>query len=210
MDWKDIDRIRVPGFAEARRGYDKREVDTFLGRLADWLETDAASEIGQLAVTRKLELVGKSTTHILMTTEHEAEQLRRSAEEECARIFAEAEATARETREAADAYAKETRAKADTDARRTAEAARAEATETIDEGERRRAQIEAAIADLEVRRDDVLTDLDRLCDELAAMIAGHRAAAAANGRNNERDERDEAKPDESLPRAQSAGGGKTP
>jgi DivIVA domain-containing protein len=61
MDWKDIDRVRVPGFAEARRGYDKREVDGFLGRLADWLETDAASEIGQAAVTRKLELVGKST-----------------------------------------------------------------------------------------------------------------------------------------------------
>src|SRR5512132_592396 len=37
VDWKDIDRVRVPGFAEARRGYDKREVDAFLGRLADWL-----------------------------------------------------------------------------------------------------------------------------------------------------------------------------
>jgi DivIVA domain-containing protein len=87
MDWKDIDRIRVPGFAEARRGYDRHEVDGFLGRLADWLESDAANEIGQAAVTRKLELVGKSTAHILMTTEREAEQLRRSAEEECAQLL---------------------------------------------------------------------------------------------------------------------------
>jgi DivIVA domain-containing protein len=208
VDWKDIDRIRAPGFAEARRGYDKREVDTFLGRLADWLEGDAANEIGQLAVTRKLELVGRSTAHILMTTEQEAEQLRRSAEEESAQIVSEAQATARETREAADAYAQETRAKADTDARRTAEAAQAEATETIDAGERRRAQIEAVIGDLEVRRDDVLTDLDHLCSELAAMIAGHRAAGPANGHNGERDKTDAAKPDESSPRASSARGSK--
>ena len=32
----------------------------------------------------------------------------------------------------------------------------------------------------EIRRDDVLTDLDRTCEELAATIAGHRAPAAAN------------------------------
>src|SRR5215207_2474969 len=50
VDWKDIDRIRVPGFALARRGYDKHKVDRFLGRLADWLETDAAREIGEAAV----------------------------------------------------------------------------------------------------------------------------------------------------------------
>ena len=76
MDWKDIDRIRVPGFTLARRGYDKHEVDRFLARLADWLETDAPNEIGEMAVTRKLELVGKSTSHILMTTEQQAAELR--------------------------------------------------------------------------------------------------------------------------------------
>jgi DivIVA domain-containing protein len=187
VDWKDIDRIRVPGFPEARRGYDKREVDTFLGRLADWLETDAASEIGQLAVARKLELVGRSTAQILMSTEQESEQLRRSAEEECTQILAEAEAAALETREAADEYARETREKADTDARLTTEAASAEARDTIHEGERRRAQIEAVIADLEIRRDDVLGDLDRLRDELAVTIAGHRAVAPADVRDDERD-----------------------
>ena len=186
MDWKDIDRIRVPGFAEARRGYDKREVDGFLGRLADWLETDAASEIGELAVTRKLELVGKSTAHILMTTEQESAQLRRGAEEECAQLLSQAEAAARQTREAADEYAGQTRAQADVDARRTVEAAGAEATETIEEGERRRAQIEAVIADLEIRRDDALADLDRLRGELSAAIAGRRPAGPANGRQGER------------------------
>lgn len=193
MDWKDIDRIRVPGFALARRGYDKHEVDGFLGRLADWLETDAASEIGQAAVTRKLELVGKSTARILMTSEQESEQLRRSAEEECAQMLSEVEATALQTRQAADEYAKQTRAQADADARVTAEAASAEAREMIDEGERRRAQIEAVIADLEIRRDDALADLDRLRGELSATIAGHRPAGPANGRDGERATKEPAK-----------------
>jgi DivIVA domain-containing protein len=193
VDWKDIDRIRVPGFAEARRGYDKREVDGFLGRLADWLETDAASEIGELAVTRKLELVGKSTAHILLTTEQESAELRRGAEEECAQMISEAEAAAHQARAAADEYAKQTRAQADTQARVTTEAAGAEARETIEEGERRRAQIEAVIADLEIRRDDALADLDRLRGELSATIAGHRPAVPANGRDGERATKEPAK-----------------
>jgi DivIVA domain-containing protein len=193
VDWKDIDRVRAPGFAEARRGYDKREVDGFLGRLADWLETDAASEIGELAVARKLELVGKSTAHILLTTEQESAELRRGAEEECAQMISEAEAAAHQARAAADEYAKQTRAQADTQARVTTEAAGAEARETIEEGERRRAQIEAVIADLEIRRDDALADLDRLRGELSATIAGHRPAGPANGRGGERATKEPAK-----------------
>ena len=189
MDWKDIDRIRVPGFTLARRGYDKHEVDRFLARLADWLETDAPNEIGEMAVTRKLELVGKSTSHILMTTEQQATELRRSSEEECAQMISEAEAAAQQTREAADQYAKQTRAQADAEAHQVAEAASAQARATIDEGERRRAQIESVIADLEVRRDDAIADLDALRKELGAAIASHRPAAR-NGRSEERASRE--------------------
>ena len=182
MDWKDIDRIRVPGFTLARRGYDKHEVDRFLSRLADWLETDAPNEIGEMAVTRKLELVGKSTSHILMTTEQQAAELRKSSEQECAQMISEAEAAAQQTRDAADQYAKQTRAQADADAQQVAEAAGAQANATIEEGERRRAQIESVIADLEVRRDDALSDLDALRKELGAAIASHRPAARSNGK----------------------------
>jgi DivIVA domain-containing protein len=182
VDWKDIDRIRVPGFTLARRGYDKHEVDRFLARLADWLETDAPNEIGEMAVTRKLELVGKSTSHILMTTEQQASELRKSSEQECAQMISEAEAAAQQTRDAADQYAKQTRTKADADAQQSGDKAAAHARSTIEEGERRRAQIESVIADLEVRRDDALADLDALRKELGAAIASHRPAARANGK----------------------------
>jgi DivIVA domain-containing protein len=107
MDWKDIDRLRVQGFTIARRGYDKREVDKFLDGLVEWLETDAPKDLGGMAVKRKLELAGKSTAQILLTTEHESEQMRRQTEQECAELRAQAEAASLDVRRAADANATE-------------------------------------------------------------------------------------------------------
>ena len=53
MDWKNIDRLRDPGFTVARRGYDQREVDRFLSSLVEWLETDAATDLGRLTLTSR-------------------------------------------------------------------------------------------------------------------------------------------------------------
>jgi DivIVA domain-containing protein len=206
VDWQDIGRVRSPGFTIARRGYEKREVDKFLEQLVDWLETDAAEDIGQVAVTRKLELVGKSTAHILLTTEQESQELRRQAQEDCAELRAATEAEAQEVREAADAYAaqvreaadayaaqvreaadayaEQVRGRADEEGRRTREEATAEASETIEEGLRRRAQIDEVVQELEAHRDGVLEELGRLRTALGGMIAENRPAAAA--KNGER------------------------
>jgi DivIVA domain-containing protein len=173
-------RLRSPGFTEARRGYDKHEVDEFLEQLVDWLETDAADDIGQVAVTRKLELVGKSTAHILLTTEQEAQELRRQTEEDCAQLRAGAETDAQKVRDAADAYARQLRAKADGDARRAREDATAEATETVEEGLRRRGQIDDEIHELETHRAGVLDGLGRLRSELDDTIDAHRPAPSNN------------------------------
>jgi DivIVA domain-containing protein len=184
VDWNDIERLRVQGFTVARRGYDRREVDKFLAALGDWIETDAARDLGDVAVKRKLELVGKSTAQILLATEKESEELRAQTEEECTELRSRAEAASREARRAADEYAKKVREQADQEARRTGEAASAKANEIVERAERRRAQIEAAIADLDARRDDVLRELERLHGELASTIAAHKPGArgAAAGR----------------------------
>jgi chemosensory pili system protein ChpA (sensor histidine kinase/response regulator) len=174
MDWGDIERLREPGFTVARRGYDQREVDRLLGSLADWLEGDAAAQLTDLTVKRKLELVGRSTTRILLTTEQEAEQLRRRTEGECVELRSEAEAAAVETRRAAEAHARTVREKADQDARGTREAAIAKAKQIVEEGEGRRARIEAVIAELDARRRGSLGELERLQAALAATIAEHR------------------------------------
>jgi cell division septum initiation protein DivIVA len=177
MDWNDIERRRVHGFTVTRRGYDRREVDKFVAALGDWLETDAGKDLGDQAVKRKLELVGKSTAHILLTTEQEAEALRAQTEEDCAELRAQAEAASGETRRAADEYAKKMRDKADQDARRTEDAAGAKAKGIVEQAERRRAQIEAVIAKLDARRHDTLRELERLHSELASTIEEHRPGA---------------------------------
>jgi cell division septum initiation protein DivIVA len=173
MDWKDIDRLRDPGFSEARRGYDRHEVDRLLGALVDWLETDAARDLGDLAVKRKLEFVGKSAARILLTTEEESAQLRRLTEEECAELRSEAEAASLSVRQLADEYAAEVRAKADEDARQAREAAHADAGQIIEEGERRRAEIEAVVRELEARRDGTIQELDRLRAHLSSTLGTH-------------------------------------
>jgi DivIVA domain-containing protein len=174
VDWQNIARLRNPGFTLTRRGYDKHEVDKFLEQLVDWLETDAANDIGQVAVQRKLELVGKSTAHILMTTEQEAQELKRHTEGECTELRAQAETEAQQARDDADTYAQEVRARADAEARRTRDEATAEATETVEEGLRRRGQIDDEIRGLEAHRDEILKDLERLRGTLGGTIDEHR------------------------------------
>jgi len=173
VDWKDLERLRSPGFSYGRRGYDRHEVDKFLEQLVDWLETDAAHDIGQVAVTRKLELVGKSTAHILLTTEQEAEELRRLAKEDIAELREQADAEAQEVRKAADDYAAQVR-----------EEATAEASETIEEGLRRRARIDDEIKELDARRDAALERMDQLRTELGATMEGHRPVATSEAPAN--------------------------
>ena len=183
MDWKDIERLRVQGFTVARRGYDRREVDRFLAALEDWIETDAAKDLGDQTVRRKLELVGKSTAQILLATEKESEELRAQTEEECAELRSRAEAASREARSAADEYAGTVRDKADNDARRTAEAASATAKRIVEQAEQRRAEIEAVIAALDAQREDTLRELERLQGELASTIKEHKPGARSHGRD---------------------------
>jgi hypothetical protein len=177
MDRNDIERLRDPGFTIARRGYDRREVDKLLGSMVDWLETDGAKDLGDIAVTRKLELVGKSTARILLTADQESAKLRQATEEECETLLADAEAAAADVRRSADEYAAQTRAKADEDAHATEAAARERATEIVEEGERRRAEIETVVSTLESHRDHAVQELERLRTELASTIGTHAPAA---------------------------------
>ncbi|MFN2611954.1 MAG: DivIVA domain-containing protein [Solirubrobacterales bacterium] len=108
-----MERIRNATFPPSRRGYDKREVEKFLNRLADWLETGGGDQARSDTVRRELERVGQRTGAILSQAEDSAQQIRGEAEQEMAQLRAEAAAEAEQHRSEADAYAAEARASAD-------------------------------------------------------------------------------------------------
>jgi DivIVA domain-containing protein len=202
VDETSIDRIRNATFPSARRGYDKHEVEKFLARLADWLETGAGDESRSDVVKRELEKVGERTGAILAQAEESAQQIRGEAEDEARGTVNAANMEAAETRGAADTYAGETRASADSyarqtreqaeqdatsskvvadqQARETIEAAQAQARRLIEEGTQRREDTEAVIADLVRRRNDVLADTEELAGKLRAAVSQHRPEAGAD------------------------------
>jgi DivIVA domain-containing protein len=198
-DQTSVDRIRNATFPTARRGYDKHEVEKFLRRLADWLETGAGDESRSDIVKRELERVGQRTGAILSQAEESAQQIRAEAQDEArgtintANMEAEETRTevdnyAAETRTSADSYAQQTRqaaeevlssakAQAEAQAREALEAAEAQARRIVEEGLKRREDTEAVIADLIRRRDDVIGDTEELSAKLTAAVSQHRAGA---------------------------------
>ncbi len=202
VDQTSLDRIRNATFPSSKRGYDKHEVEKFLARLADWLETGAGDESRSDTVKRELERVGQRTGAILAQAEESAQQIRAEAEEEArgtvntanieaTETRAETERYASETRASADAYAQQTRQAADEEAagaRREAEqeaqeviaSAQAQARRIVEEGTQRREDIEAVIADLVRRRNDVLADTEELTAKLTGAVSEHRPEAGSD------------------------------
>jgi DivIVA domain-containing protein len=196
VDQTSLDRIRNATFPSSRRGYDKHEVEKFLARLADWLETGAGDESRSDTVKRELERVGQRTGAILAQAEESAQQIRAEAEEEArgtvntanmqaAETRSETEKYVAESRTSADAYAQQTRQaaeeeaaaarqQAEQEARETIAAAQAQARRIVEEGTQRREDIEAVIADLVRRRDDVLADTEELSAKLTGAVSEHR------------------------------------
>src|SRR3954464_12345318 len=196
VDQTSLDRIRNATFPSSRRGYDKHEVEKFLARLADWLETGAGDESRSDTVKRELERVGQRTGAILAQAEESAQQIRAEAEEEArgtvntanmeaAETRTETENYASEARRSADAYAEQTRQsveeeaaatrqQAEQEARETIASAQAQARRIVEEGTQRREDIEAVIADLVRRRDDVLADTQELTAKLTGASTEHR------------------------------------
>jgi DivIVA domain-containing protein len=200
VDRDSIERIRSATFPDARRGYDKREVDRFLISLAEWLETGGADQSRSEVVRRELERVGEETSKVLTEAHDVAERLRVQAEREVEgltegaqaqadrtraeadKIRAEAqgvaETAAQKLRTDADAYATQTRTEADRDAEQSLAKARAEAKRILEESNARKQDIESVIADLEARRDEVLESLERLSTELAGTATQHAKVIA--------------------------------
>lgn len=113
MNANSIDRIRTATFEQVRRGYDPQQVEAFLGRLADWLETGGGDEARADVLRREIERIGEKTAAILASAEDSAQQLRGDAEREVAEMLEQAQTDTTGARSEADAYAAKTRREAD-------------------------------------------------------------------------------------------------
>jgi DivIVA domain-containing protein len=196
VDQTSLDRIRNATFPASRRGYDKREVEKFLNRLADWLETGGGDQARSDTVKKELERVGQRTGAILAQAEESAQSIRDEAEGEASNTIESAKATAEKTREEAESYANQTRTSADgyasqtrqgadqyaedkraksaDEAQASLEAAKQQARRIVEEGVKRRRDIESVISDLVRRRDDVLEEAGLLSGALADAIKEHK------------------------------------
>jgi DivIVA domain-containing protein len=200
VEQDSIERIRSTTFAVARRGYDKREVDTFLARLADWLEAGGGDRARSDTIKRELERIGQRTGKILGAAEEAAEAIRGDAQAEATDLMQEARVRADSTRASADKYAKETRGDADEYAQRvrseaddysqtTREEADAYSEETRTEAERAAAEVEAeakanaerVVAEGTHRRREIeklISDLEKRRDAALAGIEQLRSELA--------------------------------
>jgi DivIVA domain-containing protein len=192
-----IERIRSATFSISRKGYDTREVERFLNKLADWLEAGGGDQARSELVKRELERVGEKTARILSEAEDSGEQMRTEAQEEATGTLNRAKEQATSTRQAADEYAARTRQTADQysdktrqeaersaqevrarsteEARKTIDDAQSKARRIVEEGAKRRGDIEAVISDLVRRRDTLLGGVEQLTSELKAVLTGHSA-----------------------------------
>ena len=202
MKQDSIERIRSATFSIARKGYDKREVEGFLNKLADWLEAGGGDQARSDLVKRELGRVGEKTARILAEAEDSAEQMRAEAQQEASSLVGRAREQAQGTRESADEYAAQTRHTADRyaekiraeaerdvedtrkraaqEARGAIEDAHAKARRIVEEGAKRRGDIESVLTDLVRRRDALIADVEQMTTEFKAVVSGHTPPPGAD------------------------------
>jgi len=186
-------RLRSARFGVARRGYDKRQVDEFLARIARRLETEASS-FDPDALKRQLQQVGESTTGILTAAEEaarklrsdavrEADELKRSATEVADRLRREASEFAQSTRERATEEARRVRMEAMQKAEQATAEAESRADDLLEQSLERRRMLEARIGRLLEERAGIVGRLRDLSKQLGSL-----AESDELGRTGEHDD----------------------
>jgi DivIVA domain-containing protein len=173
VDQSSIERIRTVTFSVERRGYSKHEVDQFLSRIADWLETGGGDQAREEVIRTELERVGNHTAELLVSAQRGANQIRSEAEDRAAGTRERADAYAKKTREAADRDAASALSEAERQARELVASAEEEARRILEEGHARRRDVEAVISDLTAHRDEVAAKASQLADELREVSFRH-------------------------------------
>ena len=166
-----IEQIRSASFDSVRKGYDSAQVRRFLEAVADWLEGLGLGDADRGEMRRELTWVGERTSEILTKAEETASELREQGQGEAQRLVTEARTASERMRAEADEESQRVRAEAAAEAEETVTSAERKAAALIEEAGRRREDLNALIADLLERRDEIVADGVRLADELTDLFS---------------------------------------
>jgi DivIVA domain-containing protein len=191
-----VDWLETGGADQARAEIVKREIERVGERTASILASaeDTAQQLrgdAEVEIAAMLEGAESESKRIRTEADTYAVTARGEADEYATKLRADADNYSATTRADADAYAAETRETANTDAERkqviadrrateVIEAAEVKARRIVNDGSTRRREIEAVIADLVSRRDQVIATANDLGAELQSVATGHTPKAGAD------------------------------
>jgi DivIVA domain-containing protein len=171
-----IEKIRNATFTLSRRGYDRREVDSYLSKLADWLQGGGTNQVHSDTIKAELDRIGRNTSKILTAAQEAADSLCADAQNQAREIVESSRQEIESTRKAADEYAK----KAREEAQGIAGKARAEAES---HSKRIRSEAEAHSARVRQEADAYTTKHHDEADGYAKRVRSEADAHAAQVRS---------------------------
>ncbi len=160
-----LEQLRSASFATGRRGYDRRQVDEFLSRIARRIEVES-SAFDPDVVKRRLQEVGESTAGILTAAEETARKLQTDASSEAERLRSEARQFAETAREKATEETQRLRTETTRRSEEIMGAAETRAEELLEQSLERRRVLDATIERLVDRRAQISNRLRDLSAEL--------------------------------------------
>jgi DivIVA domain-containing protein len=191
-----VDWLETGGADQARAEIVKREIERVGERTASILASaeDTAQQLrgdAEREIAAMLDRADSESRRVRTEADTYAATARGEADEYATSLRADADAYATKARADADAYARETRETVNADAERkqvvadqraaeVIEAAEEKARRIVNDGSERRREVEAVIADLVKRRDQVIAAANDLGAELQSVAAGHTPKAGAD------------------------------
>jgi len=170
----EIAELRDVRFSIGLRGYDREQVDKFVGRVNQVIAELQITAAPESAIRHALKQVTDETQGLLERAHETAEDITGRSRDQAESRIQQAEEEARQLHESSETEARHMRADAAHEAREVREAAAREAREVRDAAQREAREIreaaEARVAELEADAQNVLEERGRLIGELRDLV----------------------------------------
>jgi DivIVA domain-containing protein len=177
----EVAELRDVHFSTSLRGYDRDQVDAFVGRVNQVIAELQITAAPESAIRHALKQVTEETQGILERAHETADEITEHAKQEAQQRHEASENDARQLRDDAAHEAREVREAAAREAREVREAAQREAREVREAGEARAAELEAdaqVILEERAREDSNLLTFGSVGQRSGLIRVGHQHPVA--------------------------------